>query len=152
MCFAYSRAAEDDNCQRGKLTDSLLHPRSTEPCSSEEHEQTHTKAPPPQRAASVVHNDQITPEKYISVEVLFQSLHHDLLQLSPEASSIPPASAPCPPCCLQLVVSKSSGVKKQEAMQRRERIQIEARNCSSSPAHTPPPLPFPPPYHSPSSG
>lgn len=55
----------------------------------------------------------------------------------------------CQPCpaLLQLVVSKSSGVKKQEAMQRRERIQIEARNCSSpsSPSTHPTPSSLPTP-------
>lgn len=51
----------------------------------------------------------------------------------PEPAPRPPAGVsrgsfqpPACPALLQLVVSKSSGVKKQEAMQRRERIQIEA--------------------------
>lgn len=57
---------------------------------------------------------------------------------------------PRPPRRLQLVVSKSGGVKKQEAMQRRERIQIEAQKLQQQQLPQPP-LPFPPPYHRPHS-
>lgn len=69
------------------------------------------------------------PEKHRDVLHLFQSQHWSFSGVA-RGFFQPSNLHPRPP--LQLVVWKSSGVKKQEAMQRRERIQIEAWNCSSN--------------------
>lgn len=71
-------------------------------------------------------------EPHLGWDHSWQHKHCCLFQSLPQTSCrcfqgfVPQHNRQPRPALLQLVVSKSSGVKKQEAMQRRERIQTEA--------------------------